>query len=78
MFRKCLARAGVRNGKRARNARTWASSAASAKSMPIEVRRGSIGPLGIEKLTPQLADEIGVKGTSGALVSRRSWAMTLV
>jgi len=35
-----------------------------------EVRRGSIGPLGIEKLTPQLADEVGVKGTTGALVSR--------
>jgi serine protease Do len=35
-----------------------------------EVRRGSIGPLGIEKLTPQLADEVGVKGTNGALVSR--------
>ena len=35
-----------------------------------EVRRGSIGPLGIEKLTPQLADEVGVKVTSGALVSR--------
>src|SRR3954471_20711092 len=35
-----------------------------------EVRRGSIGPLGIEKLTPQLAEEVGSKGTSGALVSR--------
>jgi Do/DeqQ family serine protease len=35
-----------------------------------EVRRGSIGPLGIEKLTPQLAEEVGVKGTDGALVSR--------
>jgi Do/DeqQ family serine protease len=35
-----------------------------------EVRRGSIGPLGIEKLTPQLAEEVGVKGTAGALVSR--------
>jgi serine protease Do len=35
-----------------------------------EVRRGSIGPLGIEKLTPQLAEEVGVKGTNGALVSR--------
>jgi Do/DeqQ family serine protease len=39
-----------------------------------EVRRGSIGPLGIEKLTPQLAEEIGVKGTNGALVSRMSRA----
>jgi len=37
-----------------------------------EVRRGSIGPLGIEKLTPQLAEEAGVKGTNGALVSRMS------
>jgi serine protease Do len=35
-----------------------------------EVRRGSIGPLGIEKLTPQLAEEVGAKNTSGALVSR--------
>jgi serine protease Do len=35
-----------------------------------EVRRGSIGPLGIEKLTPQLAEEVGVKDTNGALVSR--------
>ena len=39
-----------------------------------EVRRGSIGPLGIEKLTPQLAEEVGVKGTNGALVSRMSRA----
>lgn len=35
-----------------------------------EVRRGSIGPLGIEKLTPQLAEEIGAVRTNGALVSR--------
>jgi serine protease Do len=35
-----------------------------------EVRRGSIGALGIEKLTPQLAEEVGVKGTIGAIVSR--------
>jgi len=35
-----------------------------------EVRRGSIGPLGIEKLTPQLAEEVGAKNTTGALVSR--------
>jgi serine protease Do len=35
-----------------------------------EVRRGSIGPLGIENLTPQLADEVGVTRTTGALVSR--------
>jgi Do/DeqQ family serine protease len=39
-----------------------------------EVRRGSIGPLGIEKLTPQLAEEVGAKGTNGALVSRMSRA----
>ncbi len=39
-----------------------------------EVRRGSIGPLGIEKLTPQLAEEVGVKGTNGALVSRMTRA----
>jgi serine protease Do len=37
-----------------------------------EVRRGSIGALGIEKLTPQLAEEVGVTGTAGALVSRMS------
>ena len=37
-----------------------------------EVRRGSIGPLGIEKLTPQLADEVGVNRTTGAVVSRMS------
>ena len=35
-----------------------------------EVRRGSIGPLGVEKLTPQLADEVGAKDLKGALVSR--------
>jgi serine protease Do len=35
-----------------------------------EVRRGSIGYLGIEKLTTQTAEEVGAKGTSGALVSR--------
>ncbi len=35
-----------------------------------EVRRGSIGPLGIEKLTPQLAEEYGAPNTNGALVSR--------
>src|SRR6185295_19002440 len=39
-----------------------------------EVRRGSIGPLGIEKLTPQLAEEVGVTGTTGALVSRMTRA----
>jgi len=35
-----------------------------------EVRRGSIGYIGIEKLTPQLAQEVGVTATSGAVVSR--------
>jgi len=39
-----------------------------------EVRRGSIGPLGIEKLTPQLAEEVGVTSTTGALVSRMTRA----
>ena len=35
-----------------------------------EVRRGSIGYLGIEKLTPELAEDLGLKNTSGALVAR--------
>jgi serine protease Do len=35
-----------------------------------EVRRGSIGYVGIEKLTPQLAEEVGAPNTGGALVSR--------
>jgi serine protease Do len=35
-----------------------------------EVRRGSIGYIGIERLTPQLADEIGISNTSGAVVTR--------
>jgi serine protease Do len=35
-----------------------------------QVRRGSIGYLQVEKLTPQLAQEVGAKTTSGALVSR--------
>ena len=35
-----------------------------------EVRRGSIGPLSIEKLTEQWAQELGVRNTNGALVSR--------
>jgi serine protease Do len=39
-----------------------------------EVRRGSIGYIGIEKLTPQLAEEVGVSGTNGALVSRMTRA----
>jgi serine protease Do len=39
-----------------------------------EVRRGSIGYIGIEKLTPQLAEEIGADNTNGALVSRMSRA----
>ncbi len=35
-----------------------------------EVRRGSIGFLGIDKLTTEQADELGLKDTRGALVSR--------
>jgi len=37
-----------------------------------EVQRGSIGYIGIEKLSPQLAEEFGVDNTNGALVSRMS------
>ena len=37
-----------------------------------EVRRGSIGYIGIEKLTPELAEDLGLKNTSGALVARMS------
>ncbi len=39
-----------------------------------EVQRGSIGYIGIEKLTLQLAEEFGVASTNGALVSRMSRA----
>jgi serine protease Do len=39
-----------------------------------EVQRGSIGYIGIEKMTPQLAEELGVDHTNGALVSRMSRA----
>jgi Do/DeqQ family serine protease len=39
-----------------------------------EVQRGSVGYIGIEKLTPQLAEEVGVENTNGALVSRMSRA----
>ena len=35
-----------------------------------EVRRGSIGPLTLEKLTEQLAAEVGVRNTNGALITR--------
>jgi serine protease Do len=35
-----------------------------------DVRRGSIGYIGIEKMTPELAEEYGAKNTNGALVSR--------
>ena len=35
-----------------------------------EVRRGSIGPLGIEKLTPQLAEEVGRQAARAARSSR--------
>ena len=35
-----------------------------------EVRRGSIGYVGIEKLTPQLAEEVGAANLNGALVAQ--------
>ena len=35
-----------------------------------EVRRGSIGPLGIERLTPQLAEDAGVSAAKGVIISR--------
>jgi serine protease Do len=35
-----------------------------------EVRRGSIGYVGIEKLTPALAEEVGAPNTNGAVISR--------
>jgi Do/DeqQ family serine protease len=35
-----------------------------------EVRRGSIGPLTVERLTDQLAEEFGAPSTNGALISR--------
>jgi serine protease Do len=35
-----------------------------------EVRRGSIGFIGVEKLTPELARELGMNNASGALVAR--------
>jgi serine protease Do len=34
-----------------------------------EVRRGTIGYIGVEKLTPQIAEEVGATSLSGALVS---------
>jgi serine protease Do len=37
-----------------------------------DVRRGSVGYLGVEKLTPELARQLGMKSTSGALVARLS------
>jgi serine protease Do len=39
-----------------------------------EVQRGSIGYIGIEKLTPDLAAEYGIENTRGALVSQMSRA----
>jgi serine protease Do len=39
-----------------------------------EVRRGSIGYIGIERVTPQLAEEYGLSNTNGALVNRMSRA----
>ena len=35
-----------------------------------EVRRGSIGQLRLERLTPQLAEEIGARGSNGAVVTQ--------
>jgi serine protease Do len=35
-----------------------------------EVRRGSIGYIGVEKMSPELAQEVGAPNTSGALVSQ--------
>jgi serine protease Do len=35
-----------------------------------EVRRGSIGSVAVEKLSPQLAEEVGAPNTNGALISR--------
>jgi len=35
-----------------------------------DVRRGSIGSVGIEKLTPQYAEEVGAPTTNGALIVR--------
>ena len=39
-----------------------------------EVRRGSIGYIGVEKLSPEIAAELGIANTNGALVSRMSRA----
>ena len=39
-----------------------------------DVRRGSIGYIGVEKLTPEIADELGLKDITGALVGRMSQA----
>ena len=39
-----------------------------------EVRRGSIGSISIEKLTPEWAEELGATSTRGALVSRMTRA----
>jgi len=39
-----------------------------------EVRRGSIGYIGVEKLSPEIAAELGISNTNGALVSRMSRA----
>src|SRR5207245_2250326 len=35
-----------------------------------EVRRGTIGYIGVEKLTPQYAEEVGAPNLTGALVSQ--------
>jgi serine protease Do len=35
-----------------------------------EVRRGSIGYLGIERMTPQRAEDLGAPNTNGVLIGR--------
>jgi len=37
-----------------------------------DVRRGTMGYIGVEKLTPELARELGMNSTAGALVARIS------
>ncbi len=39
-----------------------------------EVRRGSVGSISVEKLTPEWAQELGASSTTGALVSRMTRA----
>src|SRR5262249_25069700 len=37
-----------------------------------EVRRGSIGKLRVEKLSPEISEQLGLRSTKGALVVRMS------